>query len=181
MFVLEDASYGVHNTAYTVNLLKASLADLTGDYGIVDDIDNDGLNDTWETQYFGGTSAQNAEGDADNDGLDNAFELKLGTNPNVADTDGDGFSDFAEMHGATNPVDANNNPAVGLSTIYTAAEMLYFTEPNKTYQLQRITDLGTGTWQNVGDPVPGNGGMLQHFISTRDTERGFYRVIEVQP
>jgi len=181
LFILEDASYGVHNTAYTVNLLKASIADLTGDFGIVDDIDNDGLNDTWETQYFGGTSAQNAEGDADNDGLDNAFELKLGTNPNLADTDGDGFSDFAEMHGATNPVDPNNNPAVGLSTIYTAAEMLYFTEPNKTYQLQKITDLGTGTWQNVGDPVPGNGGMLQHFISTRDTERGFYRVIEVQP
>ncbi len=181
MFVLEDASYGVHNTAYTVNLLKASLADLTGDYGIVDDVDNDGLNDTWETQYFGGTSSQNAEGDADNDGLDNAFELKLGTNPNLADTDNDGFSDFAEMHGATSPTDPNSNPTVGVSSIYTAAEMLFFTQPNKIYQLQKITDLGTGTWQNVGNPVAGNGGMLQHFISTRNTERGFYRVVEVVP
>lgn len=180
-FVKDDGSYGVHNAAYAVNLLKASIADLTGDFGIVDDVDNDGLTDTWETQYFGGTKPQNGSGDADNDGLDNAFELKLGTNPGLADTDNDGFSDFAEMHGATNPVDANSNPTVGISTIYTAAEMLYFTQPNKTYQLQKITDLGTGTWQNVGAPVQGNGGMLQHFISTRDTERGFYRVIEVQP
>jgi hypothetical protein len=107
--------------------------------------------------------------------------LKLGTNPNVVDTDNPGFSDFAEMHGATSPTDPNSNPTVGVSRIYTAAEMLFYTEPNKTYQLQKITDLGTGTWVNVGTPVPGNGGMLQHFISTRDTERGFFRVIEVQP
>jgi hypothetical protein len=181
MFVLEDASYGVHNTAYTVNLLKASLADLTGDYGIIGDIDNDGLPDEWETQYFGGTSSQGSNDDADNDGLDNAFELKLGTNPNAMDSDNDGFTDFAEMHIATNPLDANSNPTTGVSSIYTAAEMLFFTEAGKSYQLQRITDLGTGTWQNVGGAVAGNGGMLQHFISTRNTERGFYRVIEVQP
>ena len=30
LFVLEDKSYGIHNTAYTVGLLKASLADLGG-------------------------------------------------------------------------------------------------------------------------------------------------------
>lgn len=181
MFVLEDASYGVHNTAYTVNLLKASLADLTGDYGIIGDIDNDGLPDEWEAQYFGGTSSQGGNDDADSDGLDNAFELKLGTNPSAMDSDSDGFTDFAEMHIATNPLDANSNPTTGVSSIYTAAEMLFFTEAGKTYQLQKVTDLGTGTWENVGDPVTGNGGMLQHFISTRNTERGFYRVIEVSP
>ncbi len=180
-FVKLDGSYGVHNTAYTVNLLKASLADLTGDYGIVDDIDNDGLPDEWETQYFSGTSAQDANGDADGDGLDNAFELKLGTNPSVLDSDNDGFSDFAEMHMGTNPLDAASNPTVGVSSIFTAAEMLFTTESGKTYQLQRINDFGTGTWTNVGEPVQGNGGLLQHFISTRNTERGFYRVIEVQP
>jgi len=57
--------------------------------------------------------------------------------------------------------------------------MLYVTEPNKTYQLQKVSDLGTKFWENVGEPVVGNGDMLQHFISTRETERGFYRVIEV--
>jgi|GEM_PF-2628386 len=60
-----------------------------------------------------------------------------------------------------------------------AYEMLYVTEPNKTYQLQKVSDLGTKFWENVGEPVVGNGDMLQHFISTRETERGFYRVIEV--
>jgi hypothetical protein len=117
----------------------------------------------------------------DGDGQDNVFELKLGTNPNLADSDGDGFSDFAEMHVGTNPLDAASNPTVGVSSIFTAAEMLFTTETGKTYQLQRINDFGTGTWINVGEPVQGNGGLLQHFISTRNTERGFYRVIEVQP
>jgi len=30
-FVLEDKSYGIHNTKYTVGMLKASIKDLTGE------------------------------------------------------------------------------------------------------------------------------------------------------
>jgi NAD-dependent dihydropyrimidine dehydrogenase PreA subunit len=180
-FVLEDGSMGVHNTSYAVNLIKASIADITGDGTILGDSDNDCLPDSWEVQYFGSITAQTANDDWDQDGLSNAFELSAMTNPTLADSDGDTFSDFVELHSGTNPNNGADNPEVGRSSIYTAAEMLYVTEPNKTYQLQRVSDLGTTTWENVGDPVVGDGGMLQHFISTRETERGFYRVIEVQP
>ncbi len=31
LFVVEDGSYGIHNLSYAVGLLKASIADLTGD------------------------------------------------------------------------------------------------------------------------------------------------------
>ena len=51
-FVNKDGSLGVHNVAYAVGLLKASIADLTGDSN------NDGLPDSWQIQYFG--SATNA-------------------------------------------------------------------------------------------------------------------------
>ena len=46
-FVHDDGSMGIHNTAYAVGLLKASIANLTGD------ANNDGLPDAWQTNYFG--------------------------------------------------------------------------------------------------------------------------------
>ena len=48
-FVYYDGSYGVHNAPFAVGLLKASIADLTGD------ANNDGLPDAWQTNYFGPT------------------------------------------------------------------------------------------------------------------------------
>jgi hypothetical protein len=180
-FVEEDRSFGIHNLSYAVNILKASLVDLTGDGTIMGDSDLDYLPDDWEITHFGSITAQDANGDFDNDGLNNAFELAAGTNPASIDSDGDGFSDYDELHVGSNPLDMADNPQTGLSSIYNAAELLFFTEPNKMYQVQTVNELGTVGWLNVGDPVMGNGQMLQHFISTRSTEKGFFRVIEVQP
>lgn len=181
LFVEADGSHGIHNTSYTVNILKASIADLTGDGTIMGDSDNDRLPDDWEREHFGSLTAQDADGDPDGDGINNAFELVVGTNPAAADSDGDGFSDFEEMHVGTDPLNAEDNPTIGASSIYVAAEMVFFTEAGKLYQVQHVSDLTDAGWTNVGDPVEGTGEMLQHFISTRATERGFYRVIEVQP
>ena len=50
LFVNKDGSLGIHNTAYAVGLLKASIANLTGD------ANNDGLPDSWQTNYFGSIS-----------------------------------------------------------------------------------------------------------------------------
>lgn len=178
LFVEEDKSYGIHNLSYTVNLLNASLADLTGDYSIIGDRDNDTLPDDWELTHFGSVTAQDANGDADNDGIRNALELSIGTNPNSADSDNDGFPDFDELHAGTNPIDMGDNPQVGRSAIYSAAEMLFFTEPGKTYKLQSVSDLGLQPWIDESDPIVGTGQMIQHFISTRGLEKKFYRVIE---
>lgn len=180
-FVEEDGSYGIHNLSYAVNILKASLADLTGDFSIIGDRDNDNLPDDWELQYFGNVTAQNADGDADGDGLRNSLELMVGTNPNAADSDNDGFGDLAELHTGTNPQDMEDTPEVGRSSIFNAAEMLFHTEMGKTYQLQSVAELGAGAWVNEGDPFAGDGGMVQQFISTRAADKRFYRVIELQP
>ena len=53
-FVNVEGSRGVHNAPYTVGVLKASIADLTGDGN------NDQLPDSWQIQYFGSASAPNA-------------------------------------------------------------------------------------------------------------------------
>ena len=66
--------------------------------------------------------------------------------------------------------------------IFHAAELLFHTDSGKTYQIQRVAELGTAqTWENVGAQVAGSGQMIQQFISTRVTDKYFYRVIEVQP
>ncbi len=46
------------------------------------DADHDGLDDAWETQYFG-SLAQGPQGDPDQDGYSNMREQILGTNPTV--------------------------------------------------------------------------------------------------
>ena len=82
-----------------------------GTTGKPGDKDGDGLNDTFEKQYFGNeTSNQNSTGDPDHDGCNNACEQKYGTDPTKADTDGDGASDKAEIDAGTNPRDPTSKP-----------------------------------------------------------------------
>jgi len=73
------------------------------------DTDGDGLNDTFENQYFGNLN-QTGSGDADSDGLNNTQEQTLGTDPSKADTDGDGYNDGAEVAAGTNPKDPASHP-----------------------------------------------------------------------
>ena len=53
-FVSMDGSLGVHNGPFAVGLLKASIANLTGD------ANSDGLPDAWQIHYFGPGFATNA-------------------------------------------------------------------------------------------------------------------------
>jgi hypothetical protein len=171
LFVLEDGSLGVHNTAYAVGLLKASIADL------IDDADGDGLPDSWEIANFGSIQAQNAQADADKDGVNNALEYAAGTNPALADSDGDGYSDRAEMIAGSDPLGKTDTPGFRVK-IYTAGELEFATQTGKTYQIQKVSEL-TGAWLNVGNPIPGTGGMVSHLISTRTAPAEFYRVKEL--
>lgn len=175
-FVLEDGSFGVHNTAYAVGLLKASIASLSVD---PNDKDGDKLPDAWEITNFGNITAQDANGDPDGDGVTNSREFLAGTNPGLKDSDGDGINDGAELLAGTNPLDNSSVPGVSMK-IYHAAEFEFPSTTGKTYQVQVMSEIGTSGWTDIGEPMTGTGDMISVLLSTRGTEKEFYRIKEVQ-
>ena len=66
---------------------------------------------------------------------------------------------------------ARDNPASAKLTTATSVA-------GHSYQLQTSTSLGSGSWQDVGDPVPGNGSPLVFETSFNpDEPRRFYRIL----
>ncbi len=70
------------------------------------DSDGDGLDDSWELQYFG-TLARSGAGDFDNDGLSDQLEFSLNVDPTNPDTDNDGMTDGEEYAAGGNPAVAD--------------------------------------------------------------------------
>ncbi len=165
LFVNNDGSLGIHNTAYAVGLLKASIANLTGD------ANNDGLPDAWQTNYFGSINNPAAAPNAVNNsaGIPNWMMYALGLNPrsNPIMT-GSGVIYF----------DGNNivNGATNTIAIYRAAEIVFNTQPGVTYQIQGISDLSDG-WQNISTNIPGTGGSISYLVPTRYNAQMFFRVV----
>ena len=180
LMVEEDGSMGLHNLSFTVGILKASIEDVKVMGG--PDTDQDGLSDAWEIANFGSIEAQDGYGDPDGDNLNNLSEMKAGINPNAADTDGDNYNDDVELALGHDPNNANDSPAFE-TRIYTATEFEFSTEAGKMYQVQSITELDD-TWVDEGDPIQGDGNMVQEFFSTRPMEENgkrFFRVLEMAP
>jgi hypothetical protein len=165
-FVAEDKSFGVHNLAYAVGLLKASIADLTGD------ANNDGLPDAWQIQYFGSATNPNAAPNATpaGDGVPNWLKYALGLDPTVAGAAVPGGVVWANGKTIVSPGGTN---AV---QIYTAAEVAFNTAVGKTYQVQGISSLGGG-WQNIGAPIAGTGNSISYVAPTRQNTQQFFRVL----
>jgi len=168
MFVLEDRSYGIHNTAYAVGLLKASIADLSGD------ANNDGLPDTWQTAYFGSPTSPNAAPNASpaGDGIPNWLKYALGLNPNVAGVQLPDGVVWMNGGNVVNPEDPGNNNV----RIYTAAEIVFDTVEGKSYQIQGVSSLSSG-WQNIGAPIQGTGASVSYVTPTRGNAQMFFRVV----
>lgn len=72
---------------------------------VVLDIDNDGVDDSWEYLYFD-SLAYELSLDMDSDGLTELEEYQARTNPLLTDTDGDGITDGFELNNGMNPLDA---------------------------------------------------------------------------
>lgn len=162
-FVQKDGSLGVHNVAYAVGLLKASIADLTGVST------PGGLPDAWVIQYFGSLTNPSAAPNfsAAGDGVPNWMKYALGLNPLVP-----GIS-------TTNGVVWDNVTAIGDTNvvhIYTAAEVAFDTQVGSSYQIQSISSL-SGGWQNVGAPIAGTGSAISYVTPTRQNAQQFYRVV----
>jgi hypothetical protein len=165
-FVNNDGSKGVHNAPFATALLKASMADLTGD------ANNDGLPDAWQIQYFGSANNPNAAPNANpsGDGVPNWLKYNLGLDPTVAGT---AMPDGVVFANGKNLV---NSGATNSLAIYTAAEVAFNTEVGKTYQVQAISSL-SGKWSNVGAPIPGTGTSLSYVTPTRGNAQQFFRVL----
>ncbi len=164
-FVNVEGSRGVHNAPYAVGVLKASIADLTGD------VNNDALPDSWQIQYFGNVNAPGASPNATpaGDGIPNWLKYALGLNPTVAGLvvpDGVVWASSSSIGGSTNRLH-----------IYTAAEISFNSEVGRNYQIQAVSSLGGG-WQNIGGAIAGTGQSVSYVTPTRSKERQFYRVIQ---
>jgi hypothetical protein len=165
--VFRDGSLGVHNAPFVVGLLKASIADLTGD------ANNDGLPDAWQIGYFGSNYASNAQAgpNAINNsaGFPNWMMYALGLDPRSTPiVVGSGvvfFNGKNIVNGATNTI-----------AIYTAAEIAFNTQTNTTYQIQGISAL-TGSWQNISTNISGTGGSISYVTPTRNNAQMFFRVV----
>jgi hypothetical protein len=170
-FVQKDGSHGAHNVAYAAGLLKASIADLTGQPGSTGLLNPADLAFySWQVQYFGSATNPNAASNATpaGDGIPNWLKYALGLNPTAAGTvltNGVVWNNVTALGGATNTVH-----------IYTAAEVVFDTELGKTYQIQAISSL-SGGWQSLGGPVQGTGASLSFLTPTRNNVQQFYRVM----
>ena len=164
-FVNNDGSKGVHNAQYAVGLLKASMADLTGD------ANTDSLADSWQIQYFGSVSNPNAAPNATpaGDGIPNWLKYALGINPLVP-----GIVVPGGVVWANGTALAGNTPTNTVQ-IYTAAEVTFNTDLGKTYQIQEVTSL-SGGWQNVGPTIAGTGASVSYLTSTRKNLQQYFRV-----
>ncbi|MCP5537865.1 MAG: carbohydrate-binding protein [Akkermansiaceae bacterium] len=128
-----------------------------------DDIDEDGLSDTWESSFFpgdltrlDGTAPAGAgpgpgSGDYDGDGVQDYDEFRLDINPTLADSDGDSWTDYQEMGAGSDAGDGSSVPAAGSvprvnSTVIdtgTITLTVGYLNPAKTYQLVRGLDLSS--------------------------------------
>ena len=163
-FVNNDLSKGVHNAPYAVGLLKASIADLTGD------ANNDSLPDAWQIQYFGSAANPNAAPKATpaGDGIPNWLKYSLGLDPTVAGSTIPGgvvWANGSSLGGSTDTIQ-----------IFTAAEVAFDTEVGKTYQIQAVSSLSDG-WQNLGNPIPGTGAAISYTTPLRENAQQFFRVV----
>jgi hypothetical protein len=113
------------------------------------DSDGDGLDDTWETTYFGDLS-QGAAGDFDRDGTDNLTEFRLGLIPNS------GTSRFA----------ATPDSAAGSLQWPSAA--------GTTFKIERSVNLAA--WTTLQAAYPGSAGTTSYTDPAPPAGKAFYRV-----
>ena len=164
-FVANDGSRGVHNLPFAAGLLKASIADLTGD------ANGDGLPDAWQILYFGAGFGTNAlagpNASPAGDGIPNWLKCGLGLNPFVA---GVTLPDSVILAN-----DVNSSSGDNTIRIYTAAEVNFDTVAGKTYYIDAMSVLGSG-WTRIASINATNTGSMSYLTPTRKNIQQYYRV-----
>ncbi|MFN7138729.1 MAG: C-type lectin domain-containing protein [Limisphaerales bacterium] len=88
------------------------------------------------------------------------------------------FFDDYEIHGVVEIVPASDPTPVSVS-IERAVAIQWKSEFNKSYQVQRTTDLANGPWVNFGGVVAGSGSTNSVFDLADPVHPRFYRIIQL--
>jgi YD repeat-containing protein len=123
----------------------------------VGDSDGDGMDDTWELDYFQ-TLARNGTGDFDNDGMTDLGEFRAGTLPDDPDS---------ALRILPNPTVAGGGVTVQWLSV-----------PGKTYRLQFKNSLADADWTDVPGDVSAADVTASKTDTTATGQSGrFYRVL----
>jgi PKD repeat protein len=108
----KSGSYTVNLTVFDNHGLKDYSEKIIKIVKDENDLDEDGMDDSWEALYDGlDPTIDDGSDDADDDGLTNKEEFDHGSNPNMNDTDGDEYPDYDEVHTyLTLPNDPESKP-----------------------------------------------------------------------
>jgi hypothetical protein len=151
-----------------VHQADAGSSDLSFDLGLVaeyavggtvtvevlaDDVDGDGISDTWERAHGLGTAENSAGADADGDGQDNRSEFLAGTDPRDAGS-------------AMRAVGAERTPG--------GVRLEFATVPGIRYQLQRSA--GLSGWVNEGVAVTATGSTTAFNAAVSGGSSGYWRL-----
>ena len=120
----------------------------------------DGIPDWWRQQCFGSGTTTN------------------GSSCASCDPDDDGFSNLQEYLAGTDPTNAASALVITAITPNGADFIVSFTTVSgKTYELDWIDDLVTGTWTAVATNIAGTGGIVQITDPSAAAQpQRFYRV-----
>ncbi len=152
LFVQEDSAITTA-VGTSLHVIEFSVAP-----AVIPDADSDGLPDSWENTYFGGTAGQSGATDSDGDGQTNLQEYIAGTNP--ADV-----ADYFTVGGI-------QTAAGGAGVQITVAG-----KTGRVYLLDRSTTLGQDSWTQIDSSGPAESDGAVTFIDAAPPEpRAFYRV-----
>lgn len=126
------------------------------------DSDNDGMDDDWETTYFGTPLLRDGTGDSDGDGVSDLAEFKAGTNPK---------NDSSILRALT-----VTSLSDGSTTVYWSAVS------GRTYQVQYKDSVSDTSWLSLPGTVIAADATAAKVDNTATTSPNrFYRVMLVAP